>query len=141
MLRDEDDKVGESTLWGPPEPGHEVKSAFPVQDERRLEKEIRNRVAFAPDYADTYMRFSLLEKSDTVIKIRETHVTKNAPYVDDFEVWAYWEIRTPDPLSRQVVFRKQYRIKWFSKPLVWRAIRGAVTDDVLSFNDRLPAFF
>ena len=115
--------------------------SFPVQEERRLEKQIRNRVAFAPDYADAYIRFSLLEKSDTLIKIKETHVTKNAPYVDTFEVWTYWEIKTPDPLSRQVVMRKQFRLKWFSKPLIWRIIRGEITDDVIAYNDMLPVFF
>ena len=100
MVRDVDDRVGTSTAWGTPTPGKETELDGPVLQERNLDKEVRNRVAFAPDYADTKLRFSLLEKSETKIRIKETHVTYDAPYVDNFEVWIYWDIVTPDPLSR-----------------------------------------
>ena len=129
------------TIWGTPTAGKETEFDEPVLQERNLEKEVRNRVAFAPDYADSEMRFSLLEKSDTAIRIKESHVTKNAPYVDNFEVWIYWEIRTPDPLSRQVVFRKQYYIEWFSKPIIWKVIAKAVIKGIVTYNDLLPNFF
>ena len=65
-----------------------------------MQKKVRNRVAFAPDYADLAVRYSLLEKTDTSIKIKETHVSSNAPYTDTFEVWIVWNIMTPDPNSR-----------------------------------------
>ena len=91
-------------------------------EEKTLTKEVRNRIAFAPDYADLSVRFSLLEKTETYIKIKETHVTTNAPYADAFEVWIIWEILTPDPLSKLTAFRKQYYIEWFSRP----AVRGTI---------------
>ena len=106
VVRDIDDKINLSTVWGPPTAGKEKEFDAPVIEERNMNKKIRNRVAFAPDYADLEMRFSLLEKTDTVIKIKETHVTKNAPYVDDFEIWLIWNILTPDKNSRQTVFRR-----------------------------------
>ena len=35
-----------------------------------MQKKIRNRVAFAPDYADLYARYSIIEKTDTKIMIK-----------------------------------------------------------------------
>ena len=79
---------------------------MPVIEERMMEKKIRNRVAFAPDYAKAYMRFSVIERTETRIIMKETHVQRDAPYVKGFDVWVKWEILTPDPRSRQVVIRK-----------------------------------
>ena len=73
IVRDVDDKIKKSTPWGPPTPGNEEELGQPVIEERMIEKKIRNRVAFAPDYAMAYMRFSLIEKSDTRIIMKETH--------------------------------------------------------------------
>ena len=106
-----------------------------------MKKDIRNRVAFTPDYAYETIRFHLLEKTDTKIKILETHVTENAPYTDSFEVWLMWEIISPDPLSYQVVFRKQYWVNWFSKPLVWKTIKKFIVEGLVDYNDLLPPFF
>jgi len=141
VVRDVDDKIKSSTAWGAPTEGKETEFGGPVEAERNLSKEIRNRHAFAPDYADAELRFSLLEKSETKIRIKESHVTFNAPYVDKFEVWLLWDIVTPDPQSSQVVFRKSHHIEWFSKPIVWRIIRKAVITGIVEFNDQLPGFF
>ena len=90
--------------WGSPSPGQETMNIddvndIPVLEERRVEKRVRIRQAFAPDYGYNTQTFSLLEKSDTMIRIKETHQTKDAPYADAFQVWILWEILTPDPLS------------------------------------------
>jgi len=76
-----------------------------------------------------------------MIRIKETHQTKDAPYADAFQVWILWEILTPDPLSQQVVFRKQYNVHFKNKPMVWKAIRSAVGEKQATFNEKLPYFF
>ena len=117
-------------MWGPPSEEYKELHGSTVVQERKFDKKIRNRVAFAPDYADSYAIFSVLEKTDTKLRIKQTHYTRNAPYTDSFEVWVLWDVLTPDPQSNQVVIRKVYKIKWFSKPLVWRIIRNAITKGV-----------
>ena len=114
---------------------------FPALQERRLEKRIRMDNPFTPDFAPLFMRFSLLEKSDTKIRIKETHVTTDAPYVDTFEVWILWDIITPDPSSSQVVFRKLYKCHWFDKPFMWRTVLSYAIDGIVDFNEKLPPFF
>ena len=83
----------------------------------------------------------MLEKTDTKMKVKQTHFSRNAPYTETFEIWVIWDILTPDPESNQVVFRKQYKIKWFSKPVVWRIIRNAVTKGLNKQNELLPTYF
>ena len=78
-----------------------------------MEKEIRIRAFGAPNYGDLHMRFSVLERSETRIMIKETHVTSNVPYSDDYEIWILWEVATDSPLSNLVAFRKTYMIEWF----------------------------
>ena len=112
-----------------------------VSEERILQKRIRNRVAFAPDYADLYARYSIIKKTDTHITIKQTHVTENAPYVENFEVWLVWDMLTADPQSKQTTFRKQFKVKWFDKPMIWRMIQGIVGDRIIEHNDKLPTFF
>ena len=145
VVRHDEDIPIDSTPWGAPAPGKEtVKLAgedFPVLQERRLEKSIKMENPFAPDYSNLFLRVSLIEKSDTKIRIKETHVTTGAPYVDTFEVWVIWDIITPDPLSSQVVFRKLYYVNWFDKPFMWRTVLGFVIDGTVEFNELLPPFF
>ena len=110
------------TEWRNPSPGQEIHLDTPVLEERILEKSMRIRQAFAPDYVDYYARFSLLEKNETYIRVFEQHITRNAPYTDTFQIEVTWEIITADPLSNQVAFRKQMYTKWFKKPIIWRLI-------------------
>ena len=119
--RDAEDEVLSSTTWGEPTPGFETEVQYdvPVLQERRLDKLNRIRAAFAPDHGKEHIRFQLLEKSATKIKIKETHVNGDeVPYGDTFEIWMVWEVLTPDPLSQQVVFRKQFYLHWIDEPWV-----------------------
>ena len=111
-----------STDWRNPSPGEEVHLDTEVIQERILEKSMRIRQAFAPDYVDYYARFSVLEKNETYVKVFEQHITRNAPYTDSFQIEVVWEIVTADPRSNQVAFRKQGSIHWWKKPLIWKLI-------------------
>ena len=69
IIRDEEDSITRSTKWGPPEIYKELHGG-PVLEERLFDKKIRNRVAFAPKFADSYAVFSVLEKTDTKLRIK-----------------------------------------------------------------------
>ena len=83
----------------------------------------------------------MIEKTDTKIRIFEQHTSKNAPYTDTFQTEIFWDIMTPDPRSRQTVFRKSYHVRWFDKPLIWKIIKSFIVDEIVDFNRQLPAFF
>ena len=105
-MRDEEDTIMTVTEWGPPTEGYQELHGHFVLQQRQFDKNIRNRIAFAPDYAESYAVFSLLEKTDKKMKVKQTHFSRNAPYTETFEIWVIWDILTPDPASNQVVFRK-----------------------------------
>ena len=142
LLRDPDDYITLSTPWGEPEFYPETFRDMPVLQERKILKTIRNREPFTPDWSYIEQRYILLEKTETLIKFAEVHITTNAPYVENFEVHFIWEILTPDPESYQVVFRKQYNLHWLkSKPLVWKTIRKFVFKGIVDYNNQYSTFF
>ena len=63
-------------------------------------------------------------------------------YADRYQMWAKWDIFTPDPRSQQVIMRQSYQLEWLARPFaVWRIIGPVQTGKMEKSLDTLPNWF
>ena len=69
---------------------------------------------FGANDVDEVKNILLLEKDDTTLEFKEVIDFSGILYAERLQVWAKWDIFTPDPRSQKVIMRHSYKVVWLN---------------------------